>query len=88
MQQLRKAGESLEQIFKSATISNARELKIDTQVGTIEAGKVANLVLLDKSPLENVEAYEGIVTVWIHGRAIARAALAASPASPSLPAAR
>ena len=53
MQQLAKAGESLAQIFKSATISNAREFKIDSQVGTIEAGKVANLVLLEKSPLES-----------------------------------
>jgi imidazolonepropionase-like amidohydrolase len=72
MQQLARAGESLAQIFKSATISNAREFKIDSQVGTIEAGKVANLVLLDKSPLETVEAYDGVVTVWIHGVAAKR----------------
>ena len=43
MQQLRRAGLSFAQIFKAATISNAREFKLDSQVGTIEAGKIANL---------------------------------------------
>ncbi|HLX23932.1 MAG TPA: amidohydrolase family protein [Usitatibacter sp.] len=76
MRQLQKAGMSLAQIFKAATISNARELGIDSKVGTIEAGKVANLVLLAKSPLESVEAYDSVVTVWIHGNALARDSLA------------
>src|SRR3984957_12869997 len=46
MQQLQKAGLSLAQIFRAATISNAREFKLDSQLGTIEPGKIANLVLL------------------------------------------
>ncbi|HEY6250585.1 MAG TPA: amidohydrolase family protein [Candidatus Angelobacter sp.] len=77
MQQLKKAGMSLEQIFKAATINNAREFKIDSQVGTIEPGKIANLVLLKKSPLESVEAYDSIVTIWIHGKQVSRDSLAA-----------
>jgi imidazolonepropionase-like amidohydrolase len=40
MQQLQKAGLSLAQIFKAATINNAREFKIDSQFGTIERGKL------------------------------------------------
>jgi imidazolonepropionase-like amidohydrolase len=88
MKQLKRAGLSLEQIFKAATISNAREFKIDSKVGTIEAGKDANLVLLEKSPLESVEAYDGVVSVWIHGTALRREALAANPAPRVLPAAR
>ena len=78
MQQLQKAGLSLAQIFKAATINNAREFKLDSQLGTIEAGKIANLVLLKRSPLESVEAFDSIVTVWIHGRAVSRDCLAAS----------
>jgi imidazolonepropionase-like amidohydrolase len=77
MQQLRRAGLSFAQIFKAATISNAREFKLDGQVGTIEAGKVANLVLLKKSPLEGVDAYATITTIWVHGREIPRESLAA-----------
>jgi imidazolonepropionase-like amidohydrolase len=77
MQQLHQAGLSLEQIFKAATINNTREFKLDSQVGTIEPGKVANLVLLRKSPLENVDAYDSIVTVWVHGTQVPRKSLAA-----------
>jgi imidazolonepropionase-like amidohydrolase len=77
MQQLHQAGMSLVQIFKAATISNAREFKIDSQLGTIEPGKIANLVLLNKSPLESLDAYDSIATVWVHGKAVSRDSLAA-----------
>jgi imidazolonepropionase-like amidohydrolase len=78
MRQLLRAGLSLKQIFRAATINNAREFKLDSQVGTIEPGKIANLVLLKKSPLESVEAYDTIVTVWVHGREMSRESLAAN----------
>jgi imidazolonepropionase-like amidohydrolase len=78
MQQLQKAGLSLVQIFKAATINNAREFKLDSQLGTIEPGKIANLVLLKKSPLESVDAYDSIVTVWVQGRPASRGSLAAN----------
>ena len=77
MQQLRRAGLSFAQIFKTATISNAQEFKLDAQLGTIEPGKIANLVLLKKSPLEGVEAYDTISAVWVHGKEISRDSLAA-----------
>ena len=77
MQQLQKAGMSLAQIFRAATISNAREFKLDSQLGTIEPGKIANLVLLKKSPLDTVDAYDSITTVWVHGVAVPRETLAA-----------
>jgi imidazolonepropionase-like amidohydrolase len=77
MQQLRRAGLSYAQILKAATISNAQEFKLDAQLGTIEAGKIANLVLLKKSPLEGVEAYDTISTVWVHGKEVPRESLAA-----------
>ena len=77
MQQLQKAGMSLTQIFKAATINNAREFKLDSQVGTIEPGKIANLVLLKKSPLESVDAYDSITTIFVHGKPIVREALSA-----------
>jgi imidazolonepropionase-like amidohydrolase len=77
MQQLSKAGLSLGQIFRAAAINNARRFKIDSQVGTIEPGKMANLLLLRKSPLESVDAYDSIVTVWVHGKQLSRDSLAA-----------
>jgi imidazolonepropionase-like amidohydrolase len=77
MQQLHKAGMSLEQIFRAATISNAREFKLDSQIGSIEPGKIANLVLMKKNPLESVDAYDSITSVWVHGKEIPRDSLAA-----------
>jgi imidazolonepropionase-like amidohydrolase len=77
MQQLHKAGMSLRQIFQAATISNAREFKLESQIGTIEPGKVANLILMRQSPLERVEAYDSITSVWVHGKELPREKLAA-----------
>ena len=76
MRQLQKAGMSLAQIFRAATINNAREFKMESQLGTIERGKIANLVLMKQSPLERVEAYDSITTVWVHGKAVPRDDLA------------
>ena len=76
MKQLQKAGMSLAQIFRAATINNAREFKMESQLGTIEPGKIANLVLMQKSPLKSVDAYDSITTVFVHGKAIPRHSLA------------
>jgi hypothetical protein len=76
MQNLHAAGMSLPQIFKAATINNARTFKIDRQVGTIEAGKVANLVLMKQSPLDDIRAYDSVQTVWVRGKQTARESLA------------
>jgi imidazolonepropionase-like amidohydrolase len=78
MRQLQKSGVSLTQILRAATINNAREFKMESQLGTIEPGKVANLVLMKKSPLDTVDAYDSITTVWVHGRTIPRGSLAAN----------
>jgi imidazolonepropionase-like amidohydrolase len=77
MKQLQRAGMTLKQIFRAATISNAREFKLESQIGTIEPGKVANLVLMTKNPLETIDAYDSITTVFVHGKPISRQDLAA-----------
>lgn len=79
MRQMQKAGMSLAQIFRAATINNAREFKLESLLGTIEPGKIANLVLMKKSPLESVEAYDSITTVWLHGKAVPRDNFAVNP---------
>jgi len=88
MGEWQKAGISLQRIFRAATIDNARRFHLDKDVGTIEPGKAANLVLMEKSPLDTLDAYDSIVTVWVRGKPVAREALAASPGPPSRSAAR
>ncbi len=43
----------------------------------LSRGKIANLVLLKQSPLESVDAYDSITTVWVHGIQVSRDSLAA-----------
>ena len=73
------AGVSLRQLLRAATIENARIVRLDREIGSIEKGKRANLLLLRANPLDSVEAYNTIETVFLDGRLIPRARLSASP---------
>lgn len=68
MQQLVDAGLSLRQLLEAATLSNAKAFGLDDQIGTVQPGKRANLVLLGSSPLESVQAYDSIRGIWVGGR--------------------
>jgi imidazolonepropionase-like amidohydrolase len=72
------AGVSTRQLFQALTLDNARILHRDRDIGSIEKGKRANLVLLRANPLDNVKAYNTIETVFLSGKAIPRERLAAS----------
>ena len=71
------AGVSEEKLLRALTLDNARALHLQDKIGTVESGKTANLLLLRANPLESVEAYDTIETVFLHGRPIARAELSA-----------
>ncbi|MDO6516665.1 amidohydrolase family protein [Zobellia uliginosa] len=49
------AGLSNIDALRAATIVNAEGLGEEKQIGTIESGKLANLVILNTDPLENIE---------------------------------
>lgn len=71
------AGVTLRQILSAATIENARVMRLDHDIGTVEPGKRAHLLLLRANPLETVEAYDSIDTVFLAGRPIPRGHLSA-----------
>jgi imidazolonepropionase-like amidohydrolase len=71
------AGVPAPKLFRAMTIDNARVMRLDGEIGTIEPGKKANLLLLRADPLESVNAYDTIDTVFLHGRAIPRETLSA-----------
>lgn len=75
MRDLHDAGMSLKQIFRAATLSNARAFRLDADLGSIEAGKIANLVLMKESPLTSIQAYDSIVDVWVEGVRVPRESL-------------
>ena len=71
------AGVSLAQLFEALTIANARAFGLDNEVGTVEEGKVAHLLLMRGNPLESVDAYDTIEVVVLRGKPIERAELSA-----------
>lgn len=76
MQAWADAGVPLRTVFRAATLENAAALGIAREVGTIEAGKRADLLLLGRNPLETMAAYDSIEKVFVEGRIIDRKALA------------
>ncbi|SHI95027.1 amidohydrolase family protein [Pseudozobellia thermophila] len=69
---MEEAGVPLHQILSSATINNAKAFHLDAQLGSITTGKKANLVLLSKNPLKEIEAYNTIEQVIVGGKRIER----------------
>ncbi|GAA4858072.1 amidohydrolase family protein [Luteimonas vadosa] len=58
----------------AATLNGARATGLEDTHGTIEAGKVADLVVLAANPLEDIAAIRSVVTVYKGGRAFPRSA--------------
>jgi imidazolonepropionase-like amidohydrolase len=77
MRAMAQAGISLAAIFQAGTVNNARQFKLDRDYGTVEPGKVANLLLLNASPLETIRAWSQIDKVILKGEVIERETLAA-----------
>jgi imidazolonepropionase-like amidohydrolase len=77
LQQWADAGIPLRQILRAATIDNANAFGLARDLGTIEVGKRADLVLLGHNPLESVAAYDSIETVFVNGEPVARSQLLA-----------
>ncbi len=62
------AGMSPMAAIQSATIVSARVMKLDGELGSVEVGKRADLVLVDGNPLENISDIRRVVSVVKDGR--------------------
>lgn len=78
MQKWSQIGVSLEQILLAATINNAKTFNLDNKYGSIENNKIANLIILDKNPLETIDAYNAIDKIIVRGQLLDRKILSAS----------
>jgi imidazolonepropionase-like amidohydrolase/Tol biopolymer transport system component len=54
--------------LRAGTIESARSLGYDKDIGSLEAGKLADLVVLDADPTANIRNSERIAKVMINGR--------------------
>lgn len=82
MNHLAEAGLTPVQIFRAATLVNAEAIRLSHEIGTVEAGKRANLLLVRQDPTQSIEAYDQIEKVILRGQVIDREELSAKRADP------
>jgi imidazolonepropionase-like amidohydrolase len=70
-----KAGLTPMEALQAATLNPARFLGTEKDFGTVETGKIADLVLLDANPLEDIGSTKQISSVVYGGKLFPRASL-------------
>jgi imidazolonepropionase-like amidohydrolase len=63
-----KAGLTPLEAIQTATLTPARVMKLENEVGTIEAGKRADIIILDANPLDNISNIRKVRFVVTQGR--------------------
>ena len=56
------------QVLRAATFDGAKYLGFDREIGSLEAGKLADLIVLDRNPLENVQNTHSVRYTMVNGR--------------------
>jgi imidazolonepropionase-like amidohydrolase/Tol biopolymer transport system component len=56
------------QALRAATLDGARYLGFDREIGSLEAGKLADLIVLDANPLENIQNTRTVRYTIVNGR--------------------
>ncbi|WP_105168914.1 amidohydrolase family protein [Pseudoalteromonas sp. T1lg23B] len=54
--------------LRAATLDSAKYVGLDKHIGSIEAGKLADLVVLDSNPLKNIRDTDKVAYTMINGR--------------------
>ena len=63
-----RAGVPPADVFRIATLNSARAMGLDDELGSIEDGKLADLVIVRGNPLEDVRAARDVRYVFARGR--------------------
>ena len=61
-------GLSPHEALRCATLGGARHLGYDRELGSIEPGKLADLLVLDRDPLADIRNSESVSRVMLNGR--------------------
>ncbi|MBL7739885.1 MAG: PD40 domain-containing protein [Chitinophagaceae bacterium] len=65
---MQQGGMTNHQALQTATINPAVSLGLDKWIGSLEAGKLADLIVMDKNPLENIRNTESVRYTMVNGR--------------------
>ena len=64
---LKKAGLTNSEIIVAATMENARFFRIEERLGSIEPGKLADLILVKGNPMNNIKDLRKVQMVMLNG---------------------
>jgi imidazolonepropionase-like amidohydrolase len=67
MELLHESGLEPMEILQAATLENARFFRAEGRLGSIEAGKLADLILVAGNPLEDLGAMRDVRRVMLNG---------------------
>ena len=56
------------EVLRAGTIDGARYLGLDKDIGSLEVGKLADLIVLDRNPLENIRNTHSVRYTIVNGR--------------------
>jgi hypothetical protein len=65
---LEQGGMTQVEALSAATINGARYLGLDDDLGSLEVGKLADLLVMDENPLEDLRNTESLSMVMLNGR--------------------
>ena len=65
---LAQGGMTSMQALRCATLNGAKYIGMDQEIGSLAPGKLADLIVLDKNPLDNIRHTEAIRYVMVNGR--------------------
>ncbi|MBV1900169.1 MAG: amidohydrolase family protein, partial [Kordiimonadaceae bacterium] len=68
MQSMAQGGMAPHRILRTATINGAKTLGVEDQTGSLKVGKLADIIVLDKNPLENISNSNSVRYTMINGR--------------------
>lgn len=65
---LAQGGMTNHRVLRTATLNGARTLGLEEQIGTLEAGKLADLIVLDDNPLVDIHHTNSVRYTMVNGR--------------------
>jgi hypothetical protein len=66
MELLREAGFHPLEVIRSATLYGAQALGMEKEIGSVEVGKLADFVIVDANPLENLQVLYGTGAIFLN----------------------
>ncbi|MCR8921844.1 amidohydrolase family protein [Dasania sp. GY-MA-18] len=68
LQSMAQGGMENHKILRTATINGAKTLGVEEQIGSLQVGKLADIIVLEKNPLADIRNTNSVIYTMINGR--------------------